>query len=72
MSSVRPALVIHAGAGPRSPWRGEREPQMRAALLDAVERGRAVLERPGGAAIARPAARPEKMQPPRNVPSSAL
>ena len=35
VSSVRPALVIHAGAGPRSPWRGEREPEMRAALLDA-------------------------------------
>ena len=51
MSSVRPALVIHAGAGPRSPWRGEREPEMRAALLDALDRGRAVLERPGGAAI---------------------
>jgi L-asparaginase / beta-aspartyl-peptidase len=48
---VRPVLVIHAGAGPRSPWRGEREPQMRAALLDAVDRGRAILERPGGAAI---------------------
>lgn len=43
--------MIHAGAGPRSPWRGEREPEMRAALLDAVDRGRAVLERPGGAAI---------------------
>jgi beta-aspartyl-peptidase (threonine type) len=48
---VKPVLVIHAGAGPRSPWRGGREPQMRAALLDAVDHGRAVLERPDGAAI---------------------
>jgi L-asparaginase / beta-aspartyl-peptidase len=51
VSAARPVLVIHAGAGPRSPWRGEREPQMQAALLEAVNRGRAVLERPGGAAI---------------------
>jgi L-asparaginase / beta-aspartyl-peptidase len=51
VSSARPVLVIHAGAGPRSQWRGEREPQMRAALLDAIDRGRAVLERPGGGAI---------------------
>jgi len=48
---VRPVLVIHAGAGPRSQWRAQREPQMRGALLDAVDRGRAVLERPGGMAI---------------------
>ena len=48
---MRPALVIHAGAGPRSPWRGDREPAMRDALLEALARGRDVLERPGGAAI---------------------
>ena len=48
---MRPALVIHAGAGPRSPWRGDREPAMRGALLEALARGRDVLERPGGAAI---------------------
>jgi L-asparaginase / beta-aspartyl-peptidase len=48
---MRPALVIHAGAGPRSPWRAGREPEMRDALLEALRRGRAVLERPGGTAI---------------------
>jgi L-asparaginase / beta-aspartyl-peptidase len=48
---MRPALVIHAGAGPRSPWRGEREAEMRDALLQALARGRAVLERPDGAAL---------------------
>src|ERR1700744_5815759 len=48
---MRPALVIHAGAGPRSPWGAGREPEMRDALLEALRRGRAVLERPGGTAI---------------------
>jgi L-asparaginase / beta-aspartyl-peptidase len=48
---MRPVLAIHAGAGPRSPWRAGREPAMRDALLEALARGRDVLERPGGAAI---------------------
>jgi beta-aspartyl-peptidase (threonine type) len=48
---MRPVLVIHAGAGPRSRWRGGHEPAMREALLEALRRGRDVLGRPGGAAI---------------------
>jgi len=48
---MRPVLVIHAGAGPRSTWRSGREPALRQALLEALARGREVLERPGGAAI---------------------
>ncbi|HEX5193163.1 MAG TPA: isoaspartyl peptidase/L-asparaginase [Solirubrobacteraceae bacterium] len=48
---MRPVLVIHAGAGPRSPWRAGRAPAMRDALLEALRRGRDVLERPDGAAI---------------------
>jgi L-asparaginase / beta-aspartyl-peptidase len=48
---MRPVLVIHAGAGPRSPWRAEHESAMRDSLLEALRRGREVLERPGGAAI---------------------
>lgn len=46
-----PVLVIHAGAGPRSPWRADREPAMRTALLEALERGRELLGRPAGDAV---------------------
>jgi len=48
---MRPVLVIHGGAGPRSPSRAQREPAMRAALLAALERGQQALEAPGGGAI---------------------
>jgi len=43
----RPTILIHAGAGPLSAELVERQEEVREALLDALARGRAVLERGG-------------------------
>jgi beta-aspartyl-peptidase (threonine type) len=46
---MRPVLVIHAGAGPGAAPEGERAEEHRAALREALHRGRAVLEAEGDA-----------------------
>src|SRR5215472_7594473 len=46
-NAVSPVLIIHGGAGMRSP--AEERPARRRAMLEAAERGRAVLDSGGSA-----------------------